>query len=109
MKKKSWSEIYLIQEEMSGPIKIGRSASTENRLKTLQTGNPRALRVVQIYTLSADDAVEAEARLHSELGHSRLCGEWFDINEQFVTSYLPDFFRSAGLEFIEGELCGEPA
>lgn len=109
MGKSKFCEIYLIQENMIGPIKIGRSVSTGGRLASLQTGNPRGLRVIQVYTLSSNDAAEAERLLHEELGEKRLCGEWFDIRENFITAYVPDFFRANGFEFVEGEFCGQAA
>lgn len=102
-------ELYVIQENMDGPIKIGRAVSTAARRRQLQTGNPRGLRVVQLYTLDFNEAVEAERRLHDELEERRMCGEWFNVSEKFITAYIPDFFRAAGFEFVEGEICGEAA
>jgi hypothetical protein len=100
-------ELYLIQENMDGPIKIGRAASTEARRRQLQTGNPRGLRVVQLYTLEFDEAVEAERRLHEELEERRMCGEWFNVSEKFITEYVPLFFKAVGFEFVVGDMCGE--
>lgn len=102
-----YCELYLIQCGAGGPIKIGRALSTERRVKALQTGSPHPLRVINLYTLHFGDAVEAEGRLHGELEDARLCGEWFDVSEKFITEYVPTFFRSVGLSFIEGEICEE--
>lgn len=97
-------ELYLIQEGMDGPIKIGRAVSTDARRRQLQTGNPRGLRVVQLYTLDFDEAVEAERGLHDDLEERRMCGEWFNVGPEFITEYVPLYFQAAGFEFVVGEV-----
>lgn len=94
----SLGHLYLISEGPDGPIKIGHSVAPDARLATLQTGNARPLRIHASYMLMRDDAIFAEECLHQELEERALVGEWFDLSEDFISSYMPDFFLSIGLE-----------
>lgn len=89
--------LYVISESRDGPVKIGTSADPAARLRQLQTGNPRRLRIFYICRLDPEDANHAERDLHSELGR-RMAGEWFDYDEAFILEYMPDFWLSIGLE-----------
>lgn len=66
--------VYFIRAEGGGPIKIGRSADPDKRLRELQTGHPYPLRVVGM----ASGGRELEAALHRILCDYRLMGEWFE-------------------------------
>lgn len=65
---------YFIQAEDGGPIKIGLSTygKVDDRLKSLQTGNP--LRLVVRRLVHGDH----EATLHKHFAAHRLGGEWFE-------------------------------
>lgn len=93
--------LYLISEGEEGPVKIGFSGSPVSRLGTLQTGNPRPLRLVASYCFLRNDAILAETMLHEELDHWSITGEWFDLSEEFVGGYVPDFFLSEGFEPLQ--------
>ena len=59
--------------------KIGITHNNINqRLKALQTGNGRQLKV--IYTLKTDKAEELEYELHNKFNKYRKVGEWFSID-----------------------------
>lgn len=79
-------------------MKIGRSRNPGARLCELQTGNARYLRIAATYELTHDEACEAERKLHEELADHSMNGEWFLLSERFMAEYIPDFFRSEGLE-----------
>ena len=74
-----WSDsgtVYAIQAEVeASPIKIGycNDWGLEERLKSLQTGNPSRLRVIA----SAMGYMSHERRCHNILKPYRLTGEWF--------------------------------
>ena len=38
--------LYIIQSDVTGMIKIGRSKDPQKRLKQLQTGNPNKLKLI---------------------------------------------------------------
>lgn len=92
------SQLYIISEGPDGPIKIGRSRSAGARLLTLQTGNSRPLRIAAAYTMPIDQVTEAESYLHEELERHALVGEWFDLSEDFMREYMPDFILANGYE-----------
>lgn len=90
--------VYVISEGPDGPIKIGKSADPEARLRTLQTGNPRQLRMIYACRFESEMADEVETCLHLELAESRLAGEWFDFSEDLILDYIRDFWLSEGIE-----------
>lgn len=92
------SALYVISEGDVGPIKIGRSVNPWARMADLQIGNPRPLRLVKAWPLSWQDAIEAENTLQQELEDFAITGEWFDLGEEFMRQYVPDFFLANGFE-----------
>ncbi len=74
--------VYVIGEFESecDLYKIGYSNNAKNRLKTLQTGNPRTLDIV--WSVSVTDQLEAiklESYMHSKLANYNVGGEWFNL------------------------------
>lgn len=69
------NSLYILQENKTGRIKIGRSKDVPARLKQLQTGCPNRLRVI----LTIPDRGDLEFPLHKRLEHHRMRadGEWF--------------------------------
>ena len=66
--------VYFIQAGgCRGPVKIGFSINPEERLETLQAGNPLALALEAVVPGSARD----EKRLHAVFADGRMTGEWF--------------------------------
>jgi hypothetical protein len=95
------AQLYLIQEGMDGPVKIGRSACAKSRRNTFQTGNSQPLKLVAVYTMEASEVARAEQNLQLELAEYLIGGEWFDIDPKFlVEQYMKDFFLADGFEVI---------
>jgi hypothetical protein len=92
------SELYIASEGPNGPVKIGRSVNAGARLASLQTGNPRPLKLIYCCTLSRNDAVEAERNLLADLQEFALVGEWLDLGERFMADYIADFLMDHGYE-----------
>lgn len=65
--------LYIIQSDLTGMIKIGRSKDPVKRLKQLQTGNPNKLKLIA----SFEGLGWKEKVLHEQLSLYRLEGEWF--------------------------------
>ena len=80
--------LYAIQDSTSGYIKIGYSANPEHRLRELQTGNSGALRLIHTSQIKKDRARLVEQQLHKEIGHLKIRGEWFNINESFAREMI---------------------
>lgn len=72
--------LYAIQAEGTSLVKIGyTTGSVEKRVKTLQTGQPFRLRVLD--TVAVESEVhKQETLLHQFLKEQRRAGEWFEID-----------------------------
>lgn len=68
--------------------KIGYSNDVAKRLATLQTGNPSKLYIHHIEEVPDDRARLLEHKLHRELSHKRIKGEWFDLTPDEAKSFL---------------------
>ena len=69
--------VYFIQQGR-GSVKIGVSDDPEKRLRTMQTGNQKPLRLLgSVPFQSRSDAFEVEKYLHEKYSHYRSKGEWF--------------------------------
>ena len=77
-------QLYIVSEGLNGPVKIGRSKNARARVDGLQTGNARRLRLVAVFLMSRDSAINAEKMLHEELVELHLVGEWFNIKERSI-------------------------
>lgn len=73
--------VYVIAENPSGPVKVGKADQPTTRLRSLQTGTPQPLRVwFKQFVGSAAGVVETFTK--RELGSYRVEGggsEWFDV------------------------------
>lgn len=66
-------------------VKIGVAASLPNRIRELQTGNPRKLFALYVIeTDSQKDALKIESELHNLFSNVRCIGEWFDVNDEEI-------------------------
>lgn len=64
-------------------VKIGQTKNIENRLVSIQCGNPREISVLQI--IETQDMSAVEQSLHWWYGRYHVRGEWFDL--------IPVFFN----------------
>ena len=77
--------LYIIQSDVTGAIKIGRSKDVQKRLKQLQTGSPYKLKL--ILELKQQGYIEKQLHLLLKEKKCKCKGEWFDF---MATGYLPD-------------------
>ena len=68
--------------------KIGFSKDVNRRLKSLQTGNPTVLKIHHTEPVPENRVRVLERKLHRELNHKRLKGEWFDLSPVEATQFL---------------------
>jgi hypothetical protein len=73
--------LYAIKNTDTGYIKLGYSADPQQRVRELQTGNSGALRLIHTARIREDRARIVEQKLHHELAHHRIRGEWFNLAE----------------------------
>jgi len=76
-------DLYFIQSDKTGMIKIGRSKNPQKRLCQLQTGNPNKLKLIA----SFKGMGWKEKILHERLSRYRLEGEWFSYD---AVGNIPD-------------------
>ena len=78
--------IYIIGS--SDKQKIGISGDIPQRLQTLQTGNPEKLTVHHYVEVPDHRALVMEQKIHKELSHYRIRGEWFKMSPEMAKSQL---------------------
>lgn len=66
-------DLYVIEDEMTGCFKVGRSVNVDRRLRALQTASPGVLQL----RLVIKGAGEVESDLHEAFRPSVAVGEWF--------------------------------
>jgi len=88
--------VYFIQQDKSGPIKIGFSANPVYRLRELQSGNPFELKIVGVI---GNATASLETEMHNKFWHIRMCGEWFEPRDELI-----DFIKTYCNDLINGKL-----
>ena len=77
--------IYVI-----GPVvgyqKIGFSQNVEKRLSSIQTGNPVKLKIHHKQEVPEHCVRLLEQKIHNEIKHKKISGEWFDITVEDAIS-----------------------
>ena len=71
------SGVYVLKDNETNLLKIGRASNLKERLSNLRTANPR-LELVQWF--ETDDDSTVEAYVHSKLVKHRKSGEFFEVN-----------------------------
>ena len=77
--------VYLISDINSYTYKIGISSNPEKRLKALQTGNDRVLKI--IHKILCENYNDVETAFHNQYGFLRVNGEWFELSEEDVIKF----------------------
>lgn len=89
--------VYILHSE-NDFYKIGRSINPHNRLKQLQTGSNKKLRL--LYYLKVQNMIKAERSLHAIFSAGRKQGEWFKLTDRDV-ELLKKIFQQTNLTFVE--------
>lgn len=71
--------VYLVLDERTGLVKIGRAKDPSARERTLQSENPR---VVMLFSSPA--SAELERELHQDYAQFRVRGEWFRLSRDQI-------------------------
>jgi predicted GIY-YIG superfamily endonuclease len=77
--------VYLISDINSYTYKIGISNNPEKRIKTLQTGNDKTLKI--IHKVLCENYNDVETALHNQYNFLRVNGEWFELGEEDVRNF----------------------
>jgi len=83
-------KIYLVSAEVDGSCyhKIGYTArEVETRVKEFKTGNCSNFNIIHVYE-PLDFPVTIETSLHKHFRTKKINGEWFDLTQEDVDSFL---------------------
>lgn len=114
-KKEENNLVYLIQMGDTKYYKIGVTKNINNRIKSLQTGNPLPLHTVttiELGELYMNLVKDLEKQLHLLFSYCRKCGEWFkfenkeqDIiinwSKKYIINDFNDFCKLIGTVIAE--------
>lgn len=92
--------IYLLKEDNNDYFKIGISKNPKSRVKQLQTGSSAKITLYKAYV--TEYASQIEKVLHRRYKSSNVLGEWFNLKESHVDSFIEDCKKIAkNLELID--------
>jgi len=80
-------------------VKIGATTDVESRLKALQVGNPRELRILSV--IPTDDPYALEAILHNRFADKQVNQEWYDLKKEFTKTSVK-YLKPKEIEEILG-------
>lgn len=98
--------VYLLGEFVDNPrYKIGITKNNVNsRLKELQTGNPNEIILINQY--QSENYRKIEGMLHRKFFMNRAKGEWFDLTNEQVFSFLDEAKKADELiSFLKENNC----
>lgn len=74
--------VYIISEGKDGPVKVGVANNPKNRVRELQSGNPKRLHVADWWKFpDREQAFVIEKLILEEMAPYRLVGEWIAADE----------------------------
>lgn len=78
-----------LRENESVYFKIGHANDLDKRISSMQTANPRPLRIVFVLGPFLDryEAKDVESQAHMLLAECHVRGEWFDTNPLSVSEF----------------------
>ncbi len=79
-------KIYIIGTETCQ--KIGYTKDVHKRLRQLQTGNAETLKLHYHIDVPEARVKLLEKKIHKELAHKRISGEWFNITPDYGKQIL---------------------
>jgi len=77
--------VYLISDINTYTYKIGISKNPEKRIKSLQTGNEKLLKI--IHKVPCENYNEVETALHNQYKFLKINGEWFELSKNDVEKF----------------------
>lgn len=97
--------IYVILDEETDRVKIGRSIDPQKRLVQLRTGNPTRLKIVAAFGPWPDGVAAAwESYLHEAFKADRIVGEWFEIDPLLVGQTMAQDYEPPAVAPLGSEM-----
>jgi hypothetical protein len=85
----SKSYVYIISDGQD--YKVGVSNNPDKRLKQLQTGNPKKLKIVNLFEVEKTKVFKMEKEAHNKIrGWYIKSGEWFKNASEFHINLIVD-------------------
>jgi predicted GIY-YIG superfamily endonuclease len=78
--------LYFIKESKQPNYKIGYTSNINNRIKELQTGNPRKLTIYK--TILALRCEKLETYLHTYFSDNKIKNEWFKLKTSHIKNII---------------------
>lgn len=84
-----YRHLYVIQEGVDGPVKVGVAANAASRRVDLQAGNPRPLFLRAVFAGNDKRAIGAiEREIHAKLIAHLVVNEWFSVTPDVVIALI---------------------
>ena len=81
-------------------FKVGESNKPQERVKNLQTGNPRRLYIYRVIECATKQRAQAmEDIIHKRYAHRRNNGEWFTLSKEEIDEICKEIERLNGIEW----------
>lgn len=81
--------VYVISEGEWGPVKVGVAARPESRIRELQSGNPKRLKLADWWQFGTrEEAFAVERMILDEMAPYRMVGEWIDADELGMCAHI---------------------
>lgn len=86
-------KVYLVGIPDEDRYKIGwTKGKIEDRIRPLQTGNPKKIEVIHLF--ETKHYLNVETRMHGVYGSKRMEGEWFELTNEDVKNFLTNCQKS---------------
>ena len=81
-------------------FKVGESNKPLERVRNLQTGNPRQLYIYKVIECATKERAKAlEEIIHQRLSHRRNRGEWFNVTKDEIDEICNEIQRLNDIEW----------
>lgn len=100
------SYVYIIKAGPGpkDPIKVGVADDVHKRMKQLQTGNPKELRLVMHFECNdREHAFYLEKTIHSFLDAKRMHGEWFKVTKSKLMKVIDNLGKTNEISSLKKE------
>jgi Meiotically up-regulated gene 113 len=86
-------------------FKVGESNKPHDRVKNLQTGNPRRLYIYKVLECATKKRAKAmEDIIHKRFAHRRNHGEWFTLSKDEVDEICSEICKLNSIEWEKAKI-----
>lgn len=96
--KNLMGDVYLVKMKGLNYYKIGVTKNIENRIKSLQNGNPIEIQLIK--SIPVADMYAKENYLHSKYDYANMKNEWFEFNLSEVEEIIDYLSKNNAMSLI---------